>query len=212
MKMYFQHLPKEFYTLSGNTTALDIVTNITQSVRFDEGIKTNGVAYYSYIVPDGDTPESIADKIYGNSQYHWIVLLMNDIVHPQFDWPLDKNSFIRYVDTKYTAQANNTMSGLDWAKTNIQSYRKTINRTIKLTGQKSTEIITIDANSYANVVVTSNEYTLQNGVDIIQSVTKDYLTYYTYEENLNEEKRQIRLLKPQFLNSVTKEMEERFLT
>ena len=212
MRMYFQHLPKDFYTLDANTNSLDIVTNITQSVRFDDAIKTNGAAYYTYIVSDGDTPEAIADKIYGSSQYHWIVLLMNDIVHPQFDWPLDKNSFIRYVDTKYTAQANNTMSGLNWAETNIQSYRKIINRTIKTTGQKSTEIVKLDANSYANVVVTSNDYTLQNGVVITQSVNKDYLTYYTYEEGINEQKRQIRLLRPQFLNSVTKEMEERFLT
>lgn len=210
--MYFQYLPKDFYTLNSNTSSLDIVTNVTQSVRFDEAIKTNGAAYYSYIVSDGDTPESIADKIYGSSQYHWIVLLMNDIVHPQFDWVLDKKSFDDYVNTKYTPQANNTMSGLTWAQSNIHSYRKTINRIIKNTGQKSTEIINVDANTYANVVAISNEYILQNGVAIIENVTKDYLTYYTYEENLNENKRKIKLLRPQFLNSVTKEMEERFLT
>lgn len=212
MKMYFQFLPNEFYTLTGNTSSLDIVTNITQSARFDDAIKTNGAAYYSYIVSDGDTPESIADKIYGSSQYHWIVLLMNDIVHPQFDWVLDKNSFVDYVNRKYTPQANNTMSGINWAQSNIQSYRKIVNRTIKNTGQKSTEIVVVDANTYANVVVISNEYTLQNGVHIVESISKDYLTYYTYEENLNEEKRKIKLLRPQFLNSVTKEMEERFLT
>lgn len=212
MRMYFQHLPKDFYTLDANTNSLDIVTNITQSVRFDDAIKTNGAAYYTYIVSDGDTPEAIADKIYGSSQYHWIVLLMNNIVHPQFDWPLDKNSFIKFVDTKYTPQANNMMSGLVWAQSNTHSYRKTINRTLKLTGQKSTEVVVVDANTYANVVVSTDEYTLQNGVVIIESVTKDFLTYYTYEESLNEDKRQLRLLRPQFLNSVVKEMEERFLT
>ena len=212
MIQYFQYLPKEFYTLSSNTTSLDIVTNVTQSVRFDDAIKTNGAAYYSYIVSDGDTPESIADKIYGSSQYHWVVLLMNDIVHPQFDWVLDKTSFDRYVNKKYTPQANNTMSGLTWAQNNTQSYRKTINRTIKNTGQKSTEIVVVDANTYANVVVSTNEYTLQNDVVIVESVAKDYLTYYVYEENLNEEKRKINLLRPQYLNAVTKEMEERFLT
>jgi hypothetical protein len=211
MKPYFQNFPKTFYNLSNNNTDLDVVTNLTNLVTLDSSIKTNGSSFYNYIVEDGDTPEIIAGKIYDNPQYHWIILMLNDIVHPQFDWALDSTSLNLYIDSKYTEAANNTMSGLDWARTNVKEYRKIVKRINPITNDSITETIVVDANTYSEITISTNQYTLQSGSVINQTVNKDFITYYFYEQSLNDVKRNIKILRPQFVETISRQLEDKFI-
>ena len=175
MASYFNYFPTTFYTSgANNATALDIVTNITSRFGFEQSLKENSAAFYPYLVKDDETPETIAYKMYGNAERHWIVLMFNDIVDPQYDWPLGYDNLIQYIDKKYQGAeyANNatTGAGLTWAQNvnNVQAYYKIITRTPKiLTGENKTitEKIQVTANTYANVSVTTTDYTLQNGTD-----------------------------------------------
>ena len=54
-----------------------------------------------YSVKDGETPEGLAYKVYGNSNYHWIILLLNDIQNIYYDWPLSSVAFNEFVNDKY---------------------------------------------------------------------------------------------------------------
>jgi hypothetical protein len=67
------------------------------------------------------------------------------------------------------------------------------------------EKITVDANTYANIAATSISYTLNNASSITQTVSKTTQTYYDYELELNEAKREIKLLKGDFVSEVEKE-------
>jgi hypothetical protein len=134
MAKYFNYFPKTFYSSNNSTTGLDTVTNIISRFSFEQTLKDNSSAFYKYSVQDSDTPEIIAYKYYGSSERHWVVLLFNDIIDPQFDWPLKYDTFINFVDKKYTANgaANTTVqSGLAWAMSvnNVQAYYKIVTKT-----------------------------------------------------------------------------------
>ena len=138
--------------------------------------------------------------------------MFNDIVDAQYEWPLRYENFIDYVDSKYTANgaANTTVqTGLAWAMSvnNVQSYYKIIKRT-SADGTIIEEKIQVDANTYANVGATTSSITLQSGNIITQSVSKEKKTYYEYEQEENEAKREIILLKPEFVPQVEKEFKK----
>lgn len=216
MASYFNFFPSTLYSVDSNNNGLDIVTNITTRFAFEQSLKENTNAFYPYEIKDSDTPETIAYKIYGSSERHWIVLNFNDIIDPQYDWPLTYPNFIKYVDEKYAANgaANATVqSGLTWAQSqnNIHSYYQVNTRTsTAVTADSKTikEKVRITANAYANVIVGTTSYTLRNGTVINETVSKEKLTYYDYEMEENEKKRKIKLLKPEFATDVFEEFKE----
>ena len=209
MAKFFNYYPKTFYTSNNKSSGVDTVTNIIARFGFEQKLKDNSAAFYEYNIQDSDTPEIIARKYYDNVERHWIVLLFNDILDPQFDWPLDQRTIIDFIDSKYSANgaANTTpVSGISWAmnNANVQAYFKVVTRT----ASDATQIIEklqIDANTYANTAATTNTYTLEDGKTVTQAVTKTFQTYYDYEIEENEKKRTIKLLKPEFIPFVEKE-------
>ncbi len=88
MANYFNFFPSTFYSVDSNNDGLDVVTNITTRFAFEQTLKENSNIFYPYEIKDSDTPETIAYKIYGSSERHWIVLNFNNIIDPQYDWPL----------------------------------------------------------------------------------------------------------------------------
>jgi hypothetical protein len=209
MATFFNYYPKTFYTSNNDTAGLESVTNLITRFKFEEGIKQNSAAFYKYNIQDGDTPEIIADKYYKDVEKHWVVLLFNDIVDPQFDWPLDSREIINYIDKKYTANgaANTTVqTGIAWAlsENNVQAYFKIITTTA-FDGTEKVDRLQVDANTYANIAATTTSYTTQANESVTVTVTKETQTFYDYEINLNESKREIKLLKSDFIDAVNKE-------
>ena len=211
MSKFFNYYPKTFYTSNNNSTGIDTVTNIIARFAFEKSLKENSSAFYKYTIKDSDTPEIIAHKFYDHSERHWIVLLFNDIIDPQYDWPLQSDTLIDYINTKYSTveyanTANTLVTGLSWAQniSHVQAYYKIITRT-SADGTDIVEKITVDANTYANIAATSISYTLNNASSITQTVSKTTESYYDYELDLNEAKREIKLLKKEFVSEVEKE-------
>jgi len=209
MAKLFNYYPKTFYTSNTKTTGLDSVTNIVARFGFEKKLKENSAAFYKYSVKDSDTPEIIASKFYDSPERHWIVLLLNDIIDPQYDWPLNNNTLISFIDNKYTANgvANTTpVSGIQWAKStnNTKNYYKIITRTAS-DSTIITEKFQVDANTYANVAASTTSYTLNSGAVVTETISKEKQTHYDYEVEENEAKREINLLKKEFVPEVEKE-------
>ena len=209
MAKFFNYYPKTFYTSNNNTSGVDAVTNIIARFAFEQQLKENSLSFYPYQIQDGDTPEIIADKYYENSERHWIVLLFNDIIDPQFDWPLNQNSIIEYIDKKYKANgASNTtvQTGIAWAlsENNVQSYFKVVTTTTT-DGTVTIEKFKLDKNTYSNVAATTLSVTTQVGQQVTIKTSKETQSYYTYEIEENEKKREIKLLKSEFVPAVEKE-------
>lgn len=208
MAKYFNYFPKTVYTL--NSLDVETVTNITSRFGFEQSFKDNSAVYYEYDIQDGDTPEIIASKFYDSPERHWAVLMINNIVDPQFDWPLDQRTIISYINEKYSANASVGQSGTTWAQANIHSYYKVETRTSNSTEAELQTKLQIDANTYANVAATTTNLTLDDGNSITITTTKETKSYYDYEIEENEAKRTIKLLKPEFVSSIEEELRNVF--
>lgn len=211
MARYFNYFPKTIYSANNTSSGLDAVTNIIARFAFENSLKENASAFYQYDIQESDTPEIIASKFYDSPERHWIILLFNDIIDPQYDWPLESRTLINFIDKKYSAPnfadtANTSVSGLSWAKniSNVKSYYKTITYT-NSDGTETKQKFEVDANTHANVGTTITSFTLQNGSTVSRTISTETESYYEFEIAENERKRTINLLKPEFIPAVEKE-------
>lgn len=107
MANFFEKFPRISYDIQGKRlTNYNLVTNIFFRTRVIREVLANISAYYEYLVKDDDTPEILAEKVYGDSEAHWLILMANDIVDPQYDWPLNTRDFQNYMYKKYYYSAD----------------------------------------------------------------------------------------------------------
>jgi hypothetical protein len=202
--LYFNTLPRTFYDLSGNQTLKPIVVaNILARMKIREAIKNSTLIYYTYNIKETDTPEIIADKYYDDPNRHWIVLFANDIVDPQYDWPMSYSVFEKFIIAKY--------GSLETAKTTNHHYNKIITKLDSFTGFVTVTKYEIDAGTYASLPATSNEViNLTGGGTVTITTTKEAISQYSYEESLNESKRVIKIIDKSYAVQIENEMKEIF--
>ena len=168
---YFQMFPDTLYDAKGNgnyTVMKDIMTR----VKLIASKKENILNFDYYNVQDGETPEMIAHKYYGDVNLHWTILVANDIVDYYNDWPMSVQKFEKFVFDKY----DNPQA--------IHHYE------ISQTSGETTTTIDVGMNTtdYPSATAISN---------------------YTYEDRLQEQKRQIRLISPDFISQFVSEFEKK---
>jgi len=190
---YFDTLPKVIKTdLNRNSV---VMTDLMARCSIIPEILKNPMVYYDYDVQDGDTPEIVAYKYYGDSYRYWIVLFANQITDPQWDWPLSSNDFDAYITNKYTSF--NPYS-------TIHHYEKNITQYDAVTQITTTKNIIIDQTAYNSLVVSTNTYALPTG-NVTVTIAKSTVSYYDYELNLNESKRSIKILNSAYVDQLEKQ-------
>ena len=165
---YFQQFPKIMYDIKGDGN-LKLVPDIFRRIKVKSKIKDNLSLLDKFDVESGDTPESIAYKVYGDAEYFWVICLMNNIVNRYYDWPLDEYSFQRYMSDKYSNPDA------------IHHYEVT-----QSSGKQKGE----GPSDYSHKIEVNSDYPGAESVSNIQ-----------YERRLQDDKRQIRLLQPNYLNN-----------
>ena len=93
--MYFENFPVITYKSKD-------VTNLLRRIAIRSKVKTNTLFFDTYDVKEGETPEIIADKLYGDPQLHWVIMIVNNIVDRYHGWPMFGNQFLDYVNEKYS--------------------------------------------------------------------------------------------------------------
>jgi len=179
---YFNSLPKIKYVDQNNVAT--IYTNLMARASVIPSVLNNALVYYSYDVQDGDTPEIIAYKYYGDVNRFWIVLYCNQLNDPQWDWPLSSNKFQKYILNKYnTGNLNST-----------HHYERITTKTNINTNTTTVDTETISQEVYDSLQSnTTTTYTLGSET-ISVNVVKSVVTNYEYENSLNESKRNIKIL------------------
>ena len=99
--MYFSQFPTIPYDSKGTGEFKD-VKNILRRVGIRSKVKTNTMLYDTYDVKNGETPESIAFKLYDDAELHWVIMLINNITDRFHDWPLSEEHFLNFVNEKYS--------------------------------------------------------------------------------------------------------------
>ena len=98
--MYFSHFPLLVYDGVG-TGDYKLVTNLIKRVAMHAKAKSVASIFDTYDVRSGETPEMVSYEYYGDPEYHWIILLVNNITDRYHQWPMNNRQFHSHVSTKY---------------------------------------------------------------------------------------------------------------
>jgi hypothetical protein len=179
---YFRELPDIEYLspLPNKKSSLDYVRakNLFRRTKLRDDLQNVFTLFNKYQIPDGARPDTVAEELYGSSEYDWIVLLSSNITRVRDQWPLSDRDIYRFSEDKYG------IAGLS----EIKFYETT-----EVKDSQGRLILP------AGKVVDSN-FTIPNPSDpraTLNPVTG--VTNYEYEVRKNNEKRSIYLLKPEYL-------------
>tara|TARA_Y100001951_G_scaffold71491_1_gene58404 strand:- start:64 stop:591 length:528 start_codon:yes stop_codon:yes gene_type:complete len=165
--MYFASFPQIIYDAKG-TGNFEIATHMLKRVALRTKVRTNTLLYDTYDVRDGESPESIAFKLYGSTEYHWVILYVNNIVDRYHDWPMSGQQFLEFVDEKY-----DNPNGIH----HYEIAQSSGDTTVKI-----------------NIGTDNTDYPSATAI-----------TNFEFEENRQDEIRQIRLLDPGFVEQFVTE-------
>jgi hypothetical protein len=197
--LYFNTLPK-ILTNDNKNNAI-VLTNLLARAELVQNLMTNPLMFYEYNIQDGDTPDIVASKYYGDSYRYWLVLFSNQILDPQWDWPLSSQQFTLYLNNKYSVAANaNTV--LAYTSSTVYEYRKIITTTDETSLTTTSKTYIIDEPSYLTTLPSTKTVTFSNGTSAKETITKEAVNIYDWEVEQNESKRTIKLINaiyaPQF--------------
>ena len=99
--MYFGNFPIIAYDSVGNGD-FKLVTNLLKRVAVRSKVRSNTLLYDTYDVKEGETPEILADKLYGDAELHWVILFVNNVIDVYHQWPQNQNQFLAYINNKYS--------------------------------------------------------------------------------------------------------------
>ena len=196
-KKYFRYIP-DFDYVSRLSKAQNIsdyirVKNLFKRTKISEEIFSDLTFFTKYQVITDERPDNVAFKVYGDSNLDWMVLLANNIINVQQEWPLEHQSYYTYLIGKY---------GSDAALQNVHHYetREIKNSTGKIVVPKGLEVPSDFSITF-----------FDSGLGVQQTVTTEIVTEITnqvYEDRLNDNKRNINIIKPRFIGLVIEEMEK----
>lgn len=148
MANFFYYYPEAIYNNQ-------VVTDLLVRAKVRETWLNDPRLYYNYKYKDGDRPEHLAQKYYGNEELHWIILFTNNIFDSNWDFPMDYWTFNKYIEDKYKDQgAVENKTGMAYAQTTpdpIYRYQKTVK--ITTPDGVTTKDYVIDKKSYNELVM-----------------------------------------------------------
>ena len=194
-KNYFQYIP-DFDYVSRLPKAQSIsdylrVKNLFKRTKIAQTVFDDLTYFTKYQIIADERPDNIAYKIYGDSNLDWMVMLANNITNLQNEWPLEEQSFYRFLINKYGSEA-----GIE----SVHHYesQKVIDSNEKVIVPKGLEV----PSNYSITFLDSGTRTEQ-----IRTNITDEITNRQYEERVQDEKRNIFLIKPRFIGLIIEEME-----
>lgn len=215
MSRFLDRFPKIPYDINrGDHTEYDKITDLTFRFSFFKDILSNVGAYYHYTIQEGDTPEILADKVYGNPEAYWIILYANNIYDPQFDWPLDKTPFQKYLVGKYGSIEN--------AKNTMHHYEKVIVRRVNQSNEVfftdrqvvnytkyTNNDLTVPYDYYTNLAETQSVRTFNIAGKTVEEITNRLaVSCYDYEMEMNENRREINIIKSDYYGQIMEEFKK----
>jgi len=204
--MYFKTLPKINMTDYKGSAVL--MTNLISRAEVIQSLLNDPLLFYSYDIQEGDTPEIVADKYYGDSYRYWLVMFSNQLFDPQWDWPLTSRQFGDYLFSKYKKNKNDTFAQvIATTQQTIKEYRKVIKTVDSYTLDQTTKMIIIDIDTYTTGVNSSTTRIFSNGSNVTQSVDYQSISIYDYELEQNEKKRNINLINSKYASQVEAQLQ-----
>jgi hypothetical protein len=173
---YFSRFPLMAYDVKGDRN-FKLLPNILKRVKLRSGLRSGSFLFDNYDVKDGERPEDVAFKWFGDARYHWIILMTNNVTDRYYQWPLTQPQFQEHLTDKYGAGNEDA----------THHFEKTTD-----SGKTSSS----GPNDYSHLVECNSD----DGDPSIISNRQ-------YEQRKQDEYRSIKLLDTQYLNTFIEEFE-----
>jgi len=98
---YFSKFPLMTYDIKGNKVR-KLLPDILRRVKLRTSIKSGGMLFDKYDVKEGEKPEDVAFKWFGDPELHWVILMTNNVTDRYYDWPMNQAQFAEYLNDKYS--------------------------------------------------------------------------------------------------------------
>ena len=98
---FFENFPTVQYYFSETDPNTYTLRHIIRRFKVNDVVKRNVLTYQTYIISDGESPDIVANKVYGKPDWHWVILMYNDIVNTMAQWPKPHRQVIKYASEKY---------------------------------------------------------------------------------------------------------------
>ena len=185
---YFTHLPDVYVRTSSyrqnNVDPFTLAKNIFRRIKIRENLDDIILGFDQYTVKNNQRPDQVALDIYGNMQYDWVVLLVNNIINIYEEWPMSEDELERYIDSTYEEDADSVHH---WV-------------TQRITDLKGRILVKED-----RIVPEDYTYTRPDGTIIAKEETVRPVSVYDHEASKNDQKRNIYLLRKEYVTAFIEE-------
>tara|TARA_B100000927_G_C16451044_1_gene463836 strand:+ start:1142 stop:1789 length:648 start_codon:yes stop_codon:yes gene_type:complete len=187
---YFRELPNILYPsfLPEKTSSLDftLVKNVFRRVKVRDDLYKHFVVFDKYEIPEGARPDTVAENLYGTSLLDWVVLTVAGIINVRNEWPLSNRDLFNYCSNKY----GDSLNSVRFFET--REVKDSSNRVILPKGK----------------IVDSNFTIPKPGEPSATLNPVVGISNYEYETFLNEEKRNINVLREENITEFLEDMRE----
>ena len=187
MSNYFSYLPEVYVRTTSyrqnNVDPYSLAKNIFRRIKIREDLSDIIMGFSQYTIKNNQRPDQVAYDFYGDMQYDWVVLLCNNILNVYDEWPMTEDELERYIDSEYESPD----SVHHWV---TQKIRDTKGRVLIKPGMEVPE-------NWA--------YTRPDGTVVGKADTVRPISVYDYESERNNYKRNIYLLRKQYLGGFVEE-------
>ena len=197
MSQYFRKLPNLNYpsllkTRESNTDFIQ-TKNLFRRVKVREDLFANFMQFDKYKVVGDERPDNVAQKVYDNDDLDWVILISNNIVDLNNEWPLTQSQLNEFLNDKYTPQELVSIHHYETLE-----LRDSRNQLILPAGIVVDEDFNLEYLSGGQVKSTNS---------LVDGRPVKAVTFYDYENDLNDKKRNINVLKPELLGVFIRDFE-----
>ena len=192
MSNYFSQVPNfEYVSRLPDAKISDYITvkNLFKKGKLRPDIIENLAFFTKYQIKGDDRPDNVAYEVYGDSSLDWVILLSNNIINIQTEWPLPQNDFDEYLVDKY--------NNYDTLYNGIHHYESP-----EVKNSQGVVIVPAGLRVDSDFSISYYDYFLESGVFVENNNIAIPVTNYEYEEKIENDKRNIFVLKPRYLNVV----------
>ena len=219
MASYFSYFPNIEYVsrTTDRSSAEEYITvkNIFRRAKIRNDFYNVATAFEDYMIIANERPDQVAEAVYGDPRYDWVILTANNITNMREQWPLNAQDFQNYILEKYKTESALeeihhyiTEISIDSRKRIVVPEGLRVDSNFNSQYLDQSTRVEIDYGGTLNDIATvDNVGTVRDSNGNI--VTHDNIlavTNYEYEENLNDAKRRIKILKEDYLDVVINDM------
>ena len=219
MASYFSYFPDIEYVsrTTDRSSAEEYITvkNIFKRATIRNDFYNVATAFEDYMIIANERPDQVAEAVYGDPRYDWVILTANNITNMREQWPLNAQDFQNYILEKYKTESAFTEIHHYITEISIDSRKRiVVPEGLRVDSNFNSQYLDQSTRVEINYGGTLNDITTIDNVGTVRDsdgniVTHDNvlaITNYEYEENLNDAKRRIKILKEDYLDVVINDM------